>query len=233
MTVVIVRGLGDIGSAVAHLLFREGYGVVIHDDPRPATTRRGMAFADAAFDGQAELDGVRAVRTDGAGEIARALERRNAVPVHVGPLGTLLAGLGHQVLIDARVRKRAAPEVQLADAELTVVAWGSTKGTILDAMKVLAEQGKKINFLQCRLMKPFPAEAVGGILHRAKRIVYLFSRAARAVRTAASARGSWVSRAVSISTRMWLGCLRVRACVSPRSAPSCGCSRRRSWSSTV
>ena len=120
MTVVIVRGLGDIGSAVAHLLFREGYGVVIHDDPRPATTRRGMAFADAAFDGQAELDGVRAVRTDGAGEIARALERRNAVPVHVGPLGTLLAGLGHQVLIDARVRKRAAPEVQVGRAELTI-----------------------------------------------------------------------------------------------------------------
>ncbi len=58
-----------------------------------------------------------------------------------------------------------------ADAELTVVAWGSTKGTILDAMKVLEAQGKKINFLQCRLMKPFPAEAVGEILRKAKRIV--------------------------------------------------------------
>src|SRR5437867_122795 len=58
-----------------------------------------------------------------------------------------------------------------ADAELTVVAWGSTKGTILDAIRVLETQGKKINFLQCRLMKPFPAEAVGDILRRAKRIV--------------------------------------------------------------
>jgi 2-oxoglutarate ferredoxin oxidoreductase subunit alpha len=58
-----------------------------------------------------------------------------------------------------------------ADAELTVVAWGSTKGTILDALKVLEAQGKKINFLQCRLMKPFPAEAVGDILRKAKRIV--------------------------------------------------------------
>jgi len=120
VTVVIVRGLGDIGSAVAHLLFREGYGVVIHDDPRPATTRRGMAFADAAFDEQAELDGVWAVRTDGTVEIARAQERRDAIPVHVGPLRTLLAGLGHRVLVEARVRKRATPEVQLMDAELTV-----------------------------------------------------------------------------------------------------------------
>lgn len=58
-----------------------------------------------------------------------------------------------------------------ADADLTVVAWGSTKGTILDAIKVLESQGKKINFLQCRLMKPFPAEAVGEILRKAKRIV--------------------------------------------------------------
>jgi 2-oxoglutarate/2-oxoacid ferredoxin oxidoreductase subunit alpha len=58
-----------------------------------------------------------------------------------------------------------------ADAELTIVAWGSTKGTILDAMTVLEAQGKKINFLQCRLMKPFPAEAVGDILRKAKRIV--------------------------------------------------------------
>jgi 2-oxoglutarate ferredoxin oxidoreductase subunit alpha len=57
------------------------------------------------------------------------------------------------------------------DADLTVVAWGSTKGTILDAIKVLESQGKKVNFLQCRLMKPFPAEAVGNILRKAKRIV--------------------------------------------------------------
>jgi 2-oxoglutarate ferredoxin oxidoreductase subunit alpha len=59
------------------------------------------------------------------------------------------------------------------DADLTVVAWGSTKGTILDALKVLEAQGKKVNFLQCRLMKPFPAEAVTAILRNAKRIVSL------------------------------------------------------------
>ena len=58
-----------------------------------------------------------------------------------------------------------------ADAELTIVAWGSTKGTILDALKVLEGEGKKVNFLQCRLMKPFPRDAVGAILKRAKRLV--------------------------------------------------------------
>jgi hypothetical protein len=33
--------------------------VVVHDDPQPATSRRGMAFADAIFAGHAVLDGVR------------------------------------------------------------------------------------------------------------------------------------------------------------------------------
>ena len=52
----VVRGAGDIGSAVAHRLFREACAVVIHEDPKPTTTRRGMAFADAVFDGRTRLD---------------------------------------------------------------------------------------------------------------------------------------------------------------------------------
>ena len=83
----------------------------------------------------------------------------------------------HKRMGKLALAQKAIPEDQQyalhgpADADLTVVAWGSTKGTILDAMRVLAEEGKKVNFLQCRLMKPFPAEAVGNILRKAKRIV--------------------------------------------------------------
>ena len=57
---VLVRGSGDIGSAVAYRVFQSGYEVVIHDSPEPATTRRRMSFTDAVFDGRAKLDGVEA-----------------------------------------------------------------------------------------------------------------------------------------------------------------------------
>ncbi|CAN5271918.1 2-oxoacid:acceptor oxidoreductase subunit alpha [soil metagenome] len=57
------------------------------------------------------------------------------------------------------------------DAELTVVGWGSPKGTILDALRVLEERGRTLNFLQCRLMRPFPAADVEAILRAAKRLV--------------------------------------------------------------
>ena len=58
-----------------------------------------------------------------------------------------------------------------ADADLTVVGWGSTKGTIQDAMAVLAEQGKRVNYLQVRLMKPFPVDDVTAALKKAKQLV--------------------------------------------------------------
>ncbi|GAB4450066.1 MAG: hypothetical protein Fur0044_45620 [Anaerolineae bacterium] len=61
---VLVRGSGDIGSAVAHVLFRAGYAVAIHDIPQPTATRRKMAFTDAIFDGRARLEGVEARRVD-------------------------------------------------------------------------------------------------------------------------------------------------------------------------
>lgn len=58
-----------------------------------------------------------------------------------------------------------------ADAELTLVGWGSAKGPILDAMEAIAESGgPTINFVQVRLMRPFPAEEVTAALSGAKRL---------------------------------------------------------------
>ena len=61
---VLVRGTGDIASAVAHCLFQAGYGVVMHDVSQPSATRRGMALIDAVFDGRAMLAGIEGVRLD-------------------------------------------------------------------------------------------------------------------------------------------------------------------------
>src|SRR5256884_3700828 len=53
-------------------------------------------------------------------------------------------------------------------ADLTLVAWGATKGAILDAMGELENGGRTVNFLQIRLMRPFPADAVAAILRSAR-----------------------------------------------------------------
>jgi 2-oxoglutarate ferredoxin oxidoreductase subunit alpha len=57
------------------------------------------------------------------------------------------------------------------NADITVVSWGSTKGAILDAMEWLRQDGISVNFLQLRLINPFPTDYVAKLLSKAKKIV--------------------------------------------------------------
>jgi xanthine dehydrogenase accessory factor len=148
--VVLVRGSGDVGSAVAHLLLRSGYGVVVHDVDRPTPPRRGMAFADAIFDGTCELEGVRARRVDDILGLAPAIAAREEVCLTTAGLGFVLTDVQPGVLVDARMRKRDDPERQLDLAPLTIglgpnfvagetthlaieTQWGDALGTLVTA----------------------------------------------------------------------------------------------------
>lgn len=57
------------------------------------------------------------------------------------------------------------------DAAATVVSWGSTKGAILEAKERLEAEGTRINFLQARLIHPFPAGDFSRMLSSAKKII--------------------------------------------------------------
>ena len=56
-------------------------------------------------------------------------------------------------------------------APLTLVGWGSTKGSILDGIDDLKADGIEANFLQIRYFNPFPTRLVEEVLSRAKRKV--------------------------------------------------------------
>lgn len=117
---VVVRGAGDVGSAVAVRLFTAGYAVIIHDDAAPTTSRRLNAFTDALFDGEAILAGVRAIRVDDANRVPELLGAHEVIPVHTGALEDVLKRIHPAVLVDARMRKRAIPELQRGLAPLVV-----------------------------------------------------------------------------------------------------------------
>lgn len=51
-------------------------------------------------------------------------------------------------------------EYKLDDAELAVVALGSTCGTAKDTVDALREKGKKVGLLKIRCFRPFPKEAI-------------------------------------------------------------------------
>jgi xanthine dehydrogenase accessory factor len=144
---ILVRGCGDMGSAVAHRLFLLGATVIVHDVPTPHHLRRGMAFTDALFDGSAMLEGVLACRVEGIESVRRHWAAGDHVPVCDVALDALLAELRPDVVIDARMRKRAIPEDQrplapvavglgpgfAVDENCTVAvetAWGSAMGKL-------------------------------------------------------------------------------------------------------
>jgi xanthine dehydrogenase accessory factor len=118
--VILVRGCGDVGSAVALALFNAGHAVVIHDSLQPSTTRRKMSFCDAVFDGSAMLAGVRGERIDDLTQLAEVMHSGKLLPLTALEFKTVLGLLRPDVLIDARMRKHDQPEIQITLAPFTI-----------------------------------------------------------------------------------------------------------------
>lgn len=159
MAVILVRGTGDVGSAVAHALFLAGHAVLLHDRPLAAHSRRGMAFVDALYAGQAELEGVLAKRARTLDDAAQMLRCNRAVAVLDSSFEDVLSAAKPQVLVDARMRKREAPERQRGLAPLTIglgpnfiardtvdvvveTAWGERLGALIREGSALAFAGE-------------------------------------------------------------------------------------------
>ena len=59
------------------------------------------------------------------------------------------------------------------DADMTLVCWGSTKGSVLEAVRILAEEGRKVNMLHLVGLSPFPAAKVEEYLRAAKKTMII------------------------------------------------------------
>ena len=87
--------------------------------------------------------------------------------------------LKRRMMVEKRARKFqdiitaiAPPELEgPADADVTLVGWGSTYGVIKEAIEQLAEQGVKANQLPIKWIVPFHADAVTEILSSAKQVI--------------------------------------------------------------
>src|SRR6184192_4293676 len=86
------------------------------------------------------------------------------------PEGHITEGIENRITM---MRKRMFKLHGPRRADLTLVGWGTTKGAILDGMTELELDGFSVNFLQVRLMRPFPAQEVEAMLRDAKRAVLI------------------------------------------------------------
>src|SRR5215467_272772 len=54
---------------------------------------------------------------------------------------------------------------------LSILSWGSTKGSIVDAVERLNKEGEKVRFIQLRLLHPFPSDLVDTMINGSKLLV--------------------------------------------------------------
>lgn len=103
--IAALRGGGDIGTGVAHRLYRSGFDIIILEIENPAVIRRKVAFAQAVFDGETVVEDVKAVKAKGREEIY-SIWRDGNVAVIVDPCCTILHEIKAGILIDAILAKK-------------------------------------------------------------------------------------------------------------------------------
>jgi len=100
----IVIGAGEVGSAIAVALHRAGCGVVLTDEVDPAWPRRGMAFTNAWYIGNAELDGEAAVFCASLKSIPSVLDHHRAVAATSWSWAGIAKSFEPAVIVDASLR---------------------------------------------------------------------------------------------------------------------------------
>jgi 2-oxoglutarate ferredoxin oxidoreductase subunit alpha len=70
------------------------------------------------------------------------------------------------------LKKVEAPKVQgPADADVTLLGWGSTEGVLKEACELLRDQGVSASYLSVKWIKPLHADEISRALSKAKKII--------------------------------------------------------------
>ncbi|KDR95733.1 xanthine dehydrogenase accessory factor [Peptoclostridium litorale DSM 5388] len=101
---VAVRGAGDIASGVIHRLHRCGFRVIVFEIEKPTVVRRRVSFAQAVFEGETEIESVRAVLAKSKEDVEKIWDI-DEVAVVVDEHMSMLNELNVDVLVDATLAK--------------------------------------------------------------------------------------------------------------------------------
>lgn len=103
--VAVVRGGGDLASGTIYRLYREGCRVLVLETKSPACIRRQVSFCEAVYDGEAVVEGVKAVLIEQI-EDREAVWTDGNIPVLVDADGTSLEKIRPQIVVDAIIAKK-------------------------------------------------------------------------------------------------------------------------------
>lgn len=118
---VLIRGGGDLASAIVQKLHRSGFEVIVRELEQPKVVRRFVSFANAMYEKEMEVEGLHSKRADSIEEIQSLFEQK-VIPVTNLPEDELIKSFDVDVFVDASLSKRE-PDYNRTKAN-TVIALG-------------------------------------------------------------------------------------------------------------
>ena len=103
--VILIRGAGEMATGVTHWLASCHFKVCMTETSNPQAVRREVAFSEAIFDSEKEVEGVTAKRVQSADHISEVW-RDGKIPILIDPDAKVKDFLKPDVLIDATLAKK-------------------------------------------------------------------------------------------------------------------------------
>lgn len=103
-----IKGAGDLATGVGICLFEADYPLIMTEISQPLVVRRAVSFAEAVFQGEHTVCGIRSILCSDL-EQARDVLRNGDIPVLVDPGFSVASQFSPKIIIDARMMKRFEP----------------------------------------------------------------------------------------------------------------------------
>ena len=108
--IVLIRGAGEMASAVAVVLHRVGVSVIMTELSIPLAIRRTVAFSDAILDGTTQVEGILSVRSDNKNYLE--IIKNGNIPVLQDSI-EIIKNIKPEFYIDARLLKHMVEDRRL------------------------------------------------------------------------------------------------------------------------
>ena len=115
---VLIRGGGELASAVACRMAASGFKVIMTEVSQPQAVRRNVSFCEAVYEGTKTVEGLTARLVRSADE-ARVAWEAGELALIVDPETNIRAEIAPDVEIDAIIAKKNL-DTRLTDAELVI-----------------------------------------------------------------------------------------------------------------
>lgn len=104
-TIILIKGAGEVASAVAHRLARANFKICMTEMPEPLAVTRTVTFSEAVYDGEKVVEGIAANRVSSTAGVYESWKQKR-IAVIVDPIAAIRRELKPDVVVDARMLKK-------------------------------------------------------------------------------------------------------------------------------